>query len=36
MKDYDYREKWQKLLTPEIVRKLTLINEFKGAQRQCH
>ena len=33
MKDYDYREKWQKLLTPEIVRKLTLINEYKGAQR---
>ena len=33
MRDYNYREKWQKLLTPEIVRKLTLINEFKGEQR---
>lgn len=26
MREYDYREKWQKLLTPEIVKKLTLIN----------
>ena len=33
MRNYDYREKWQKLLTPEIVRKLTLINEYKGEQR---
>lgn len=33
MKDYNYREKWHKLLTPEIVRKLTLINEYKGEQR---
>ncbi len=33
MRDYNYREKWQKLLTPEIVKKLTLINEFKGEQR---
>ena len=33
MRDYDYRKKWQKLLTPEIVKKLTLINEFKGEQR---
>lgn len=33
MRDYDYREKWQKLLTPEIVKKLTLINEYKGEQR---
>lgn len=33
MRDYDYREKWHKLLTPEIVRKLTLIHEYKGEQR---
>lgn len=33
MKDYNYREKWHELLTPEIVRKLTLINEYKGEQR---
>lgn len=33
MREYDYMEKWQKLLTPEIVKKLTLINEFKGEQR---
>ncbi len=33
MRDYNYKEKWKKLLTPEIVKKLTLINEFKGEQR---
>ena len=33
MREFDYREKWVKLFTPEIVRKLTLINEFKGEQR---
>ena len=33
MREYDYRKKWQKLLTPEIVKKLTLINEYKGEQR---
>ena len=33
MRDYNYKEKWKELLTPEIVRKLTLINEFKGEQR---
>lgn len=33
MRNYDYREKWQKLLTPEIVKKLTLINQYKGEQR---
>ena len=33
MRDYNYREKWNKLLTPEIVKKLTLIHEFKGEQR---
>ena len=32
MRDYNYKEKWKKLLTPEIVKKLTLINEFKGKQ----
>lgn len=33
MRDYNYKEKWQKLLTADIVKKLTLINEFKGEQR---
>ena len=33
MRDYNYREKWKKLLTPEIVKKLTLIYEYKGEQR---
>ena len=33
MRDYNYREKWKKLLTPEIVKKLTLIHEYKGEQR---
>ena len=33
MRDYNYREKWTKLLTPEIVKKLTLIHEYKGEQR---
>lgn len=33
MRDYNYKEKWQKLLIPDIVQKLTLINEFKGEQR---
>ena len=33
MRNYNYREKWQKLLTPEIVKKLTLIHEYKGEQR---
>lgn len=33
MRDYNYSEKWHKLLTPEIVKKLTLIHEYKGEQR---
>lgn len=33
MRNYIYRDKWQKLLTPEIVKKLTLISEYKGEQR---
>lgn len=33
MKAYSYKEKWEKLLIPEIVKKLTIINEFKGEQR---
>ena len=33
MRDYNYKEKWQKLLTADIVKKLTLISEFKGEQR---
>lgn len=33
MRDYNYKEKWKKLLKPEIVKKLTLIHEYKGEQR---
>ena len=33
MRNYNYRDKWQKMLTPEIVKKLTLISEYKGEQR---
>ena len=29
----DYTEKWEKMLTPEIVRYLTTIHEYKGEQR---
>lgn len=32
MRTFDYRKKWKKLLTPEIVSYLTLIHEFKGKQ----
>jgi hypothetical protein len=31
MRDYNYRKKWNDLLTPEIVKKLTLIHEYKSA-----
>lgn len=30
MRQFDYREKWKSLLTPEIVSYLTQIHEFKG------
>ena len=33
MRDYNYRKNWNDLLTPEIVKKLTLIHEYKGEQR---
>lgn len=33
MRNYDYTEKWKKLLTPEIVGYLTMIHEYKGEQR---
>lgn len=33
MRNYDYTEKWKKLLTPEIVSLLTSIHEYKGEQR---
>ena len=33
MRKYDYREKWKKLLTPEIISRLTSIHEYKGEQR---
>lgn len=32
MRNYNYRNKWQKLLTPEIVSLLTQIHEYKGEQ----
>ena len=32
MRDYSYKNKWQKLLTPEIVSLLTKIHEYKGEQ----
>lgn len=32
MRTFDYREKWKKLLTPEIVSYLMQIHEFKGEQ----
>lgn len=32
MRNYNYKDKWQKLLTPEIVSLLTQIHEFKGEQ----
>ena len=32
MRNYDYRDKWKKLLTPEIVSMLTQIHEYKGEQ----
>lgn len=33
MRDYNYKKKWQYLLTSDIVKKLTLIHEYKGEQR---
>lgn len=33
MREYNYKDTWEKLLSPEIVRKLTLISEYKGEQR---
>lgn len=32
MKEYSYKNKWQKLLTPDIVSLLTKIHEFRGEQ----
>ncbi len=32
MKNYNFDDKWQKLLTPDIVQLLTQIHEFKGQQ----
>lgn len=34
MKNYNYLESWNKLLTPEVVSLLTSIHEFKGEQNQ--
>ncbi|WP_249028582.1 Fic family protein [Tannockella kyphosi] len=33
MKDYNYENKWEQLITPEIVSLLTQIHEFKGEQK---
>ena len=33
MRKFDYTKKWEKLLTPEIVKYLTTIHEYKGEQR---
>lgn len=33
MRNYDYREKWKQLLTPQVVGYLTTIHEYKGEQR---
>lgn len=33
MRNYDYQEKWKKLLTPQVVVFLTTIHEYKGEQR---
>lgn len=33
MRNYDYQEKWKKLLTPKVVVYLTTIHEYKGEQR---
>ena len=35
MRDYNYIQKWEKLLTPQIVSLLTTIHEFKGRQALC-
>jgi len=32
MRNYNYHNKWQKLLTPEVVSLLTQIHEYKGEQ----
>ena len=32
MRNYNYKNKWQKLLTPEVVSLLTQIHEYKGEQ----
>ena len=32
MRNYDYRKKWEKLLTSDIVALLTQIHEYKGEQ----
>lgn len=33
MRNYEYGDKWKSLLTPEIVRYLTKIHEYRGEQR---
>lgn len=33
MRDYDYLGKWEKLLTPQVVKNLTTIHEYRGELR---
>lgn len=33
MRKFDYTKKWKRLLTPEVVRYLTTIHEYRGEQR---
>ena len=33
MREFNYREKWKELLTPEIVSMIGQIHEYKGEQR---
>lgn len=36
MRDYNYRKNWNDLLTPEIVKKLTLIHEYMRTRTQAN
>lgn len=33
MRNYDYQGKWERLLTPQVVKYLTTIHEYKGGQK---
>ena len=32
MRSFNYKDRWQKLLTPQTVAMMTMIHEFKGEQ----